>query len=172
VAGSTGAQGPTRVGPTGPAGAAGATGAQGATGATGAQGSTELAGVTGPTGRTGAAGPQGAIGQTGAQGPGGAAGGWTPFKDFWFDYNKSDLQSSDSSKVSDIASYLRQNPGQQVGIDGSMDPNNTDLTNRRVSAVRNALLQAGVPSNKIQTGAFGNQQQQRDRRVEVLVSSR
>jgi outer membrane protein OmpA-like peptidoglycan-associated protein len=128
--------------------------------------------VAGPTGRTGAAGPQGAIGQTGAQGAGGPAGGWTPFKDFWFDSNRSDLMSSDSAAVSDIASYLRQNPGQQVGIDGSMDPKNTDLSNRRVSAVRNALLQAGVPSYKIQTGAFGNPDLQRDRRVAVLVSSR
>jgi OmpA family protein len=59
--------------------------------------------------------------------------------------------SSDSAKVSDIASYLRQNPRQQIGIDGSMDPKNTDLSKRRVSAVGNALLQAGVPSYKIQT---------------------
>jgi len=172
VVGSTGAQGPTKVGATGPVGATGATGAQGATGSTGAQGSTELAGVAGPTGRTGAAGPQGAIGQTGAQGPGGPGGSWTPFRDFWFDSNRSDLQSSDSGKVSDIAKYLSQNPGQQVGIDGSIDPNNTDLSKRRVSAVRNALLQAGVPSYKIQTGAFGKPELQRDRRVEVLVSSR
>ena len=35
-----------------------------------------------------------------------------------------------------------------------------------------ALLQAGVPSYKIQTGAFGNPELQRDRRVEVLVSNR
>jgi outer membrane protein OmpA-like peptidoglycan-associated protein len=172
VVGSTGAQGPTQVGPTGPAGPAGATGAQGATGRTGAQGNTQVAGVTGPTGRTGATGPQGPIGQTGAQGPGGPGGSWTPFRDFWFDYNRSDLQSSDSGKASDIANYLRQNPGQQVGIDGSIDPNNMDLSNRRVSTVRNALLQAGVPSYKIQTGTFGNPALQRDRRVEVLVSSR
>jgi hypothetical protein len=41
-----------------------------------------------------------------------------------------------------------------------------DLRNRRVSAVRDALLQAGVPSYKIQTGAFGNPDLPRDRRVE------
>ncbi|HVC62842.1 MAG TPA: OmpA family protein [Acetobacteraceae bacterium] len=171
VAGSTGAEGPSRVGPTGPVGARGATGAQGATGDTGAQGNAELAGVAGPIGRTGAAGPQGAIGQTGAQGPGGPAGSWTPFRAFWFGTNSSNLRSNDSGKASDVASYLSQNPGQQVGIDGSMDPNNTDLSNARVSTVRDALLQAGVPAYKIQTGAFGNPQQQRDNRVEVLVSS-
>jgi outer membrane protein OmpA-like peptidoglycan-associated protein len=127
--------------------------------------------VAGATGRTGAAGPQGAIGQTGAQGSGGPVSSWTPFRDFWFASNRSELQSSDSSKVSEIARYLRQNPGQQVGIDGSIDPRNTDLGNRRVSAIRSALLQAGVPSYKIQTGAFSNPQPQRDQ-VQVLVSSR
>lgn len=35
-----------------------------------------------------------------------------------------------------------------------------------------ALLQAGVPSYKIQTGAFGDPQMRRDRRVDVLVSAR
>jgi outer membrane protein OmpA-like peptidoglycan-associated protein len=154
----------------------GATGAQGAAGATGAQGNTQLSqGAAGPTGRTGATGPQGAVGQTGARGPGGpggAAGGWTPFKDFWFDQRSSDLQSGDSSKVNDIANYLNQNPGQQVGIDGSTDTNNVDLNNRRISTVRNALLRAGVPSYKIQIGNFSNSPQQHDRKVEVLVSSR
>jgi outer membrane protein OmpA-like peptidoglycan-associated protein len=87
-----------------------------------------------------------------------------------FDSNKSDLQASDSGKASEIASYLTQNPGQQVGIDGSIDPTNKDLSDRRVSAVRTALLQAGVPSNKIQTGAFGKPELRRDRHVVVLVS--
>jgi outer membrane protein OmpA-like peptidoglycan-associated protein len=45
--------------------------------------------------------------------------------------------------------------------------------------VRDALIRAGVPANKIQTGAFGEERpmcydstaacQQRDRRVEVLI---
>jgi hypothetical protein len=136
-----------------------------------------MAGVPGAIGQTGAAGPQGAIGQTGAQGPGGPQvlggpyGNWTPYRDFWFDSNNSSLQASDSIKVSDIANYVSQHPSQHVGIDGSVDPNNTDLGNRRVNAVRTALIQAGVPSSKIQIGAFADPQLQRDRRVEVLVSS-
>jgi hypothetical protein len=169
VIGSTGAEGPTQVGPTGPVGATGATGAQGATGFTGAQGNANLLGFVGPTGDTGATGPQGAIGQTGAQGPGGAVSGWTPFRDYWFDIDRSDLRAADSGKASDIAGYLSQNPGQQVAIDGSIDSNNVDLSNRRINSVRTALLDAGVPAYKIQTGAFGDPQTQRDGRVEVLV---
>jgi len=50
---------------------------------------------------------------------------------------------------------MQQNPSLQVGIDGSMDPRGTDprnqdLSNRRVGAVRDALIQAGVPAYRIQ----------------------
>lgn len=46
---------------------------------------------------------------------------------------------------------MNQNPSLQIGIDGSMDPRGSDprdqnLSNRRISAVRDALIQAGVPS--------------------------
>jgi outer membrane protein OmpA-like peptidoglycan-associated protein len=43
------------------------------------------------------------------------------------------------------------------------------LSNRRVSAVRDALIQAGVPVYKIQSGTFGDARLTRDRRVEVLI---
>ena len=105
----------------------------------------------------------------GAQGPGGAVAtsistsGWTAYRDIWFDTNRSDLRSSEYGKVNDIASYLNQNPGQVVAIDGTSD---------RANSVRNALLQAGVPSHKIQFGTFGDPRMQRDRQVQVLVSSR
>ena len=122
-----------------------------------------MAGVAGPTGATGA---QGVIGPTGQQGPGGiagVAGSWTPYRDIWFDSNRSDMRSSEYSKVSDIVNYLNQNPGATVAIDG---------TNDRAASVRNALLQAGVPAYKIQYATFGDPKLQRDSQVQVLVSSR
>ena len=51
------------------------------------------------------------------------------------------------------------------------DPRNQDLSDRRISAVRDALIQAGVPASKIQSGAYGYAKLARDRRVEVLISS-
>ncbi len=71
---------------------------------------------------------------------------------------------------------MKQNPSLQIGIDGSMDPRGSDprdqnLSDRRVSAVRDALIQAGVPASKIQTGAFGDTGLTRDRRVEVLLKT-
>jgi outer membrane protein OmpA-like peptidoglycan-associated protein len=133
-----------------------------------------MAGVAGRPGHAGSAGAQGPAGPAGAQGPVGVVDRWTSLRDFMFEYNKADLQPSDTSKVSEIADYMKQNPSLQVGIDGSMDPRGTDprdqnLSDRRVSAVRDALIQAGVPASKIQAGAFGDAQLARDRRVEVLI---
>jgi outer membrane protein OmpA-like peptidoglycan-associated protein len=78
-----------------------------------------------------------------------------------FEFNRADIQASDTSKVSEIADYMYQNPSLQLGLDGS--------NNGRVDTVRRALIQAGVPSSKIQAGAFGDQRLARDQRVEVLV---
>ena len=90
------------------------------------------------------------------------------------------------SEVSDIAAYVKQNPSTKVGLDGHTDPRGTDkynqaLSERRVNAIRDALIKAGVPADTILTGAFGesrlicNQSTeecwQRDRRVEVLIST-
>ena len=163
VAGGTGAQGPTTVGPTGPTGRAGLAGAQGATGLVGAQGSTELGGIAGPAGATGAAGPQGAIGPIGAQGPMVGNGSWNAYRDYTFNTNSNEILRSDSGKAREIASYMDQNPSRRVGIDGSNE--------RRVGVVRDALMVAGVPASKIQTGAFGDPQLRRDGRVAVLVSN-
>jgi hypothetical protein len=58
---------------------------------------------------------------------------------------------------------MYQNPSVRAAIDG---PNPV-----RVNNVREALIQAGVSPNRIQTGAFGNPQLRGDRRVEVLLSS-
>ena len=111
---------------------------------------------------------------------------WTKFKDFLFDFDKSDLRSNETSKVSDIAAYLQQHPTTVVGIDGYTDPRGTTpynqaLSERRVDMIRGALVTAGVPADKITTGAFGEMRLkcheptqecwQSDRRVEVLISA-
>lgn len=132
------------------------------------------AGAVGPVGRPGPAGAQGPAGPLGAQGPVGVVDRWTSIREFMFEYDRAEIQGSDTSKVSEIAAYVIQNPSLQVGIDGSMDPRgsdprNQDLSDRRVSSVRNALIEAGVPAYRIRTGAFGDTGLTRDRRVDVLV---
>jgi outer membrane protein OmpA-like peptidoglycan-associated protein len=145
-----------------------------------------IAGERGPAGPTGPAGAQGPAGPAGPLAQGGAAKQWSSFKDFLFDTDKSDIRANETSKVTEIAVYMKQNPSVQVGIDGYADPRGTDphnqgLSERRVNAIRDALVNAGVASDKIKTGAFGEQRLlcnestaacwQSDRRVEVLISS-
>lgn len=152
-----------------------------------------VAGPAGPAGPMGAAGgpgiqgPAGPMGNAGIAGDAGAAGvRWTNFRDFQFDYDKSNVRQNEMSKVSEIAAHLQQNPSYTVGIDGHTDPRGTDqynqaLSERRTNAVRDQLMKAGVASEKIMTGAFGEGRPkcsdatescwQRDRRVEVLIGT-
>ena len=90
-------------------------------------------------------------------------GNWSSYRDYSFSANSNDILRSDGNKAREIADYTNQNPSSRVAIDGSNE--------RRVSNVRDALLDAGVPAHKIQTGAFGDAQARRDGRVAVLVSN-
>jgi len=133
-----------------------------------------MAGVSGPAGPAGPAGVRGPTGPMGATGATGAVQSWTSYRDFQFDSNQSSIRSSEIDKVSEIATYMSQNPSIVVGIDGYADPRGTDaynLSQRRVNTVRDALIQAGVPAGRIQAGAFGDQRLKSDGRVEVLVRS-
>jgi len=135
-----------------------------------------MIGSAGETGPSGAAGAQGPMGATGAQGPAGIVAHWTKYREFTFNADQADLQPSELTMVNEIAGYMAQNPSLQIGIDGFTNPdggasNNQDLNNRRVEAVQNALINAGVPASKIQNGAFGNPQLRRDGRVEVLIAT-
>lgn len=93
-----------------------------------------------------------------------------------------DIRANAVSKSTDIAAHVKQNAPMNLGIGGYADPRGTEQHNqgrseRRVNAIRDALVKAGVASNKIQTSAFGEQKPQcnestdacwqRDRRVDV-----
>jgi hypothetical protein len=159
ITGETGPQGPTLVGPTGPSGRSGPAGAQGTT----------TVGAAGATGPAGEAGPQGGVGATGPQGPAGVINRWTSYRDFKFESNMAELRASDKDKVSEIATYMKANPSLNIAIDGSMEPRNQDLTDQRVDTVRAALIKAGVPASRIQTGAFGDRTPAQNGRVLVLI---
>jgi outer membrane protein OmpA-like peptidoglycan-associated protein len=103
-------------------------------------------------------------------------GQWTPYKEFNFAFNDAQIQDKDSAKINEIATYLKANPSLQLLLDGSMDPNGTDpkdqtMSDRRVESIRIALIQAGVSSDRIKTGALANSKTRRDRHVEVLFAS-
>src|SRR6185437_11199083 len=136
-------------------------------------------------GCAGPAGVQGQTGTTGSQGPAASMARWTSLKDIMFDYDKASIRPSEMSKTSDIATYMNQNPSARLGIDGSTDllrgtnQYNVALSQQRISNVREALIQAGVSTDRMETGGFGVARMkcsdspevcsQRDGRVEVLV---
>jgi peptidoglycan-associated lipoprotein len=120
----------------------------------------------------------------GAPGPAGAPQAWTTFTDFLFDFDKSAVHPSENPKVDKLVQYMKENPNIEIGLDGYTDPRGTPpynmkLSERRVDAVKSALMGAGVPPSRIRTGAFGETRPkctqatetcwQEDRRVEVLV---
>jgi outer membrane protein OmpA-like peptidoglycan-associated protein len=90
------------------------------------------------------------------------AGGWSSYRDFTFSGNSDDILRADSNKPREIADYMNQNPSARVSIDGP--------SQRYVDSVRGALVDAGVPASRIQTGAYDDSQQRVDHRVTVLVS--
>lgn len=167
VPGGQGVEGPSTAGPTGRAGATGDAGRQGLTGATGARGATELGGIAGPAGLSGQPGAQGQPGATGAQGPlydnGNpmVSGAWNVYREYNFANFSRGISSEDSDKAREISSHLARYPELRAGIDGD----NVE----RSTAVRRAMIDAGVPDYKIQMGAFGDPGLRRDRRVAVLM---
>jgi hyperosmotically inducible periplasmic protein len=170
--GVAGAKGETLVGPTGPAGRAGEAGARGTAGETGERGATTV-GARGAAGETGVSGARGETGAIGSRGPTGAIERWTSYRAFWFGTSTAELRGSDMSQVTEIADYLKKNPTLKLGIDAAVPGNSEarirEQAGRQASAVRAALIRAGVPADRIETGSFGDPQQARVGRVEVLI---
>ena len=99
---------------------------------------------------------------------------WAYYREFNFDRRDANIPASEMDRISEIAAYLGQNPSLNVGLDGSMSGNGRerDLGDRRTAAVRDALIQAGVPASKIQIGAFGDPDPGHERQVQVLIETR
>lgn len=164
----------------------------------GPEGPAGPAGPAGPPGPMGEAGPPGPAGVAGAQGPAGPAGlaaapsepsasigpRLLSFNDILFDFDKAEVRSSESPKIEKIVEELKQKPSAQVWIAGYADPRGADtynqkLSQKRVEAIRAALVKAGVPGERIRTAAFGKNYLkckdqteecwQLDRRVEAVV---
>ncbi len=171
-------------GPAGPEGPAGLVGPAGPPGPAGAPGLAGPAGPGGPPGLAGVSGPQGPAGAQGSQGVAGAAARWESFKDILFDFDKSDVRADERGKIKEIVEFMKQNPTFEIGLEGYADPRGTDaynqaLSERRVTAIRDALVTGGASTGGIRIGANGEKNRncsedtegcfQKNRRVEVFV---
>jgi outer membrane protein OmpA-like peptidoglycan-associated protein len=102
---------------------------------------------------------------------------WTSLRTIWFFSNRSDLEPPEILKVSEIVRYMESNPAAELGIDsttddGSTEPADRALNERRIDTIRDAMITAGIPFSKIQVGAYGATGSAIDRRVIVLVRVR
>lgn len=130
-------------------------------------------GVMGPNGPQGAAGPAGPAGPPGPSGPQGAAAvapapvvrevpkEWESFSNVTFDFDKADIRPDEREKIKAVANYMQQNPNLQLGLAGHTDPqgpyaHNRELSDRRNKAVTDALVEDGVPKDRIRMAGLAD----------------
>ena len=105
--------------------------------------------------------------------------------DVLFDTNKADLKSGGMRNVQKLAGVLKEYPQRNVLVEGFTDSTgsseyNQDLSDRRARAVRTALQDTGVASDRISNRGYGKtfpvadnataEGRQLNRRVEIIVS--
>lgn len=92
--------------------------------------------------------------------------GWTVDRDtfaaytVYFDFDRSTIRSGERAKVEAVGRHILANPGQGVRIEGHCDERGTEgynlaLGERRALAVREYLLNLGVPTNRVDTISYG-----------------
>jgi peptidoglycan-associated lipoprotein len=83
-------------------------------------------------------------------------------KDVYFDYDKADIRGDQQASIQADASFLQQHPNISFTIEGHCDERgsteyNLALGDNRASAVKNALVAAGVSGDRIKTISFGKE---------------
>jgi outer membrane protein OmpA-like peptidoglycan-associated protein len=172
------------AGGSGPGGPAGPAGSMGPAGPAGQGGPAGIKGPQGPAGPTGPAGPAGGTGPRGSLAPNGA---WSSMENVQFEFKQATIQSKCADKIAKLVTWMNDNPQAAIGLDGHVDDkqandNDPTLSARRVSAVRQALITAGIAPGRISSGDFGTRAplcrelsencRSLNRRVEVLASQR
>jgi outer membrane protein OmpA-like peptidoglycan-associated protein len=106
--------------------------------------------------------------------------------DVLFGVDKTDLTPDGAATVQKLATILKEHPERSVLIEGFTDSTgsnayNQDLSERRATSVRGALLDMGVARNRVSMRGYGEsypvaandtkQNRQLNRRVEIVVSN-
>ncbi len=83
-------------------------------------------------------------------------------KDIYFDYDKSDVRASEQASIQADAAFLQQHPNISFTIEGHCDERgsteyNLALGDNRASAVKNALVSAGIAADRIKTVSYGKE---------------
>jgi peptidoglycan-associated lipoprotein len=77
-----------------------------------------------------------------------------------FAYDSSVVKTGDKSKISDVASYLKNNPLLAVRVEGNCDERGTEeynrsLGERRALAAREELVREGIAAERVDTISYG-----------------
>jgi outer membrane protein OmpA-like peptidoglycan-associated protein len=106
--------------------------------------------------------------------------------DVLFTSGRADLKAGVASNLGRLATFLNQNPGRNVEIEGHTDNVGSDeynqaLSQRRADSVRSFLIQQGIGPERIRTSGKGEHQpvadnesgggRQQNRRVEVIIEN-
>lgn len=83
-------------------------------------------------------------------------------KDVYFDYDKYDIRPDQQATIQADAGFLKQHPDIKFTIEGHCDERgsteyNLALGDNRANAVKNAMVQAGVPADSIKTISYGKE---------------
>ena len=80
----------------------------------------------------------------------------------YFDFDKSEIRSSDASTLNDQAAWLKRYPNVTIVIEGHCDERGTReynlaLGERRANAVKEYLVSRGISANRIDTISYGKE---------------
>ncbi|HKW19360.1 MAG TPA: peptidoglycan-associated lipoprotein Pal [Terriglobales bacterium] len=83
-------------------------------------------------------------------------------KDVYFDYDKSDVRADQQASIQADVAFLRQHPNISFTVEGHCDERgsteyNLALGDSRASAVKNALVAAGISADRVKTTSLGKE---------------
>ena len=83
-------------------------------------------------------------------------------KDIYFDYDKYDVSAAQQSSITTSAQFLAAHPGIKFSVEGHCDERgsteyNLALGDNRANAVKSALIQAGIPGDRVRTISYGKE---------------
>ena len=84
------------------------------------------------------------------------------FQPVYFRFDQSTIDSGETAKLDQVASYLMSNPGTGVVIEGHCDSKGSDeynraLGERRALAAKDYLLSKGISDSRIRTVSYGEE---------------
>ncbi len=83
-------------------------------------------------------------------------------KDVFFDYDKYAIRSDETPTVENDEAFLAQHPSIKVVVEGHCDDRGSDEYNialgaSRAETVKRALVQEGVPADRVRTVSYGKE---------------